>query len=103
MNRRNFLQLAALAIAGQAAERVFPFRVYSIPKNIVAPKIDLDGRCLTIEMVRAAVKQFEDNVGMDQRLFGLPGSMPTGLTHSGKYIGLARSPYPGMLSTPTIY
>lgn len=33
MNRRNFLQLAALAIAGQAAERVFPFRVYSIPKS----------------------------------------------------------------------
>lgn len=35
MNRRNFLSLAALAIAGKAAERVFPFRVYSIPKEIV--------------------------------------------------------------------
>lgn len=34
MNRRNFLSLAALAIAGKAAERVFPFRVYSIPKEI---------------------------------------------------------------------
>ena len=38
MNRRNFLSLAALAIAGKAAERVFPFRVYSIPKRIVAPR-----------------------------------------------------------------
>lgn len=38
MNRRNFLQFAALAIAGQAAERVWPFRVYSIPKKIVAPE-----------------------------------------------------------------
>jgi hypothetical protein len=35
MDRRNFLQLAALAVAGQAAERVWPFRVYSIPKKIV--------------------------------------------------------------------
>ena len=35
MDRRNFLQLAALAVAGQAAERVFPFRVYSIPKKIM--------------------------------------------------------------------
>lgn len=38
MNRRNFLSLAALAVAGQAAERVFPFRVYSIPEKIaIAP------------------------------------------------------------------
>lgn len=37
MDRRNFLQLAALALAGKAAERVWPFRVYSIPKEIVAP------------------------------------------------------------------
>lgn len=35
MNRRNFLSLAALAVAGQAAQRVWPFRVYSIPKEIV--------------------------------------------------------------------
>lgn len=41
MNRRNFLQLAALAIAGQAAERVFPFRVYSIPKKIVSAQLPL--------------------------------------------------------------
>lgn len=38
MDRRNFLQLAALALAGQAAERVWPFRVYSIPKEIVIAK-----------------------------------------------------------------
>lgn len=42
MNRRNFLSLAALALAGKAAERVFPFRVDSIPKEIiVAPSITL--------------------------------------------------------------
>lgn len=40
MNRRDFLSLAALAIAGKAAERVFPFRVYSIPKKIVVAKWD---------------------------------------------------------------
>jgi hypothetical protein len=40
MNRRNFLSLAALAIAGKAAERVWPFRVYSIPKEIVVAKWD---------------------------------------------------------------
>lgn len=38
MDRRNFLQLACLAVAGKAVERTFPFRVYSIPKEIVVPK-----------------------------------------------------------------
>jgi hypothetical protein len=38
VNRRNFLSLAALAVAGEAAVRVWPFRVFSIPKEIVAPK-----------------------------------------------------------------
>jgi hypothetical protein len=38
MDRRNFLSLAALSLAGKAAERVFPFRVYSIPKKIFIPK-----------------------------------------------------------------
>lgn len=36
MDRRSFLSLAALAIAGQAVERVFPFRVFSIPAIIPA-------------------------------------------------------------------
>ncbi len=43
MNRRSFLNLAALAIAGKAAERVFPFRVYSIPKEIVIAPNPYDG------------------------------------------------------------
>ncbi len=35
------MQLATLALAGQAVERVFPFMVYSIPKKIVIPKMNL--------------------------------------------------------------
>jgi hypothetical protein len=42
MDRRNFLQLAALALAGKAAERVWPFRVYSIPKEIALVPSKLD-------------------------------------------------------------
>jgi len=34
MDRRSFLALASLAVAAKAAERVWPFRVYSIPKKI---------------------------------------------------------------------
>lgn len=37
MDRRSFLQLATFAMAAKAAERVFPFRVYSIPKEIIIP------------------------------------------------------------------
>jgi hypothetical protein len=44
MDRRNFLQLAALALAGKAAERVWPFRVYSIPKTfaVVPPLVTMN-------------------------------------------------------------
>lgn len=74
MNRRNFLQLAALSIAGQAAERVFPFRVYSIPETICAPKIDL---------------------------VGLNGADYTHYNStSGLLMNLRRSPYPGKLWAP---
>jgi hypothetical protein len=34
MDRRSFLQGVALLFAAEAAERVFPFRVFSIPKKI---------------------------------------------------------------------
>jgi hypothetical protein len=34
MNRRNFFKLSALALAGEATRRMWPFRVYSIPKEI---------------------------------------------------------------------
>lgn len=61
MDRRNFLQLAALALAGKAAERVWPFRVYSIPKEIVVAK-PVDG-ALTIEMLRTAQKQIMERLG----------------------------------------
>jgi hypothetical protein len=37
MDRRGFLSLAVMAVASQAAVRVWPFRVYSIPKEILAP------------------------------------------------------------------
>jgi hypothetical protein len=74
MNRRNFLQLATLAIAGQAVERVFPFRVYSIPKKITVvpslypgrlstPALHASGECLTPEMLRRVMKQIMDNLG----------------------------------------
>ena len=40
MNRRNFLQLATMALAGEGLRRVFPFRVYSFPKEIkVVPRL----------------------------------------------------------------
>lgn len=41
MDRRNFLSLACLVVAGKAVERTFPFRVYSIPKEIVVAKFDV--------------------------------------------------------------
>lgn len=85
MNRRNFLQFATLAIAGQAAERVFPFRVYSIPKTICAPKIDLVGLNLD---------QFSG--GEITGLYGLSGDIPSGqLDTCGQFMNISRSPYPG--------
>jgi hypothetical protein len=38
MNRRGFLRLAIGGVAASAAVRTFPFRVYSFPKEIIAPK-----------------------------------------------------------------
>lgn len=37
MNRRNFLQMATLALAGEGLKRCWPFRVYSFPAEIVIP------------------------------------------------------------------
>lgn len=77
MNRRNFLSLAALAIAGKAAERVFPFRVYSIPKEIVVasnmPPLMFGG--LDIDPAfentgTAALMRYQSAVSRDMMLYG---------------------------------
>jgi|SRR6478609_435765 len=58
MDRRNFLSLAALALAGKAAERAWPFRVYSIPKEIVVAKPEdvLTGNLLSLAPTVAAMR-----------------------------------------------
>lgn len=83
MERRNFLQLAALALAGQAAQRVWPFRVYSIPKKIVVAPITchLAGDAFYASLVNEA-----------EGLFGLP--VYAQYADVVPYMGLSRSMYP---------
>jgi hypothetical protein len=40
VNRRNFLGLLGGGAAAVAATRVFPFRVYSLPSEIVTPTVE---------------------------------------------------------------
>ncbi|HEV7674372.1 MAG TPA: hypothetical protein VGQ12_07570 [Candidatus Angelobacter sp.] len=76
MNRRNFLQLAALAVAGQAAERVFPFRVYSIPKNIVV------------------ASNWDQLIMPPSSLYGMPYYFPPGCLGSvGPWMGISRAEF----------
>lgn len=39
MNRRNFLRTLVGGVAGAAAVRTWPFRVYSFPSKIVIPRL----------------------------------------------------------------
>lgn len=69
MNRRNFLQLAALVIAGKSAERVFPFRVYSIPKEIVVVSHPLDTMFLNFNPALAQRRFMESFDGQRFKLY----------------------------------
>ena len=40
MNRRGFLSLLVGGVAAAAAERAFPFRVFSFPSQVVEPSFD---------------------------------------------------------------
>lgn len=42
MDRRNFLRTLVGGVAGAAAARAWPFRVYSFPSKIVIPKFNLN-------------------------------------------------------------
>lgn len=85
MDRRNFLQMAALAVAGQAAERVWPFRVYSIPNKIVVRpqqslfvlnrrSTDAGNYAITPEILRRMQSQIMAALGKDD---SAPYRLPT--------------------------
>ncbi len=92
MNRRNFLSLAALAIAGKAAERVFPFRVYSIPKEIVVAPCPI-----TLHL--AGERFYASLVSEADRLYGMHyyQDVPPSI---GPWMGLSRSSYPKAILPP---
>ncbi len=111
MNRRNFLSLAFGAVAASAATRVWPFRVYSIPKEITTfgglqicpypgrlstPLVGDPSACLTPELLRQQVDAFE------HRLFGIPANDPTWGASAGPYMGLSRAITPGVYFKPLV-
>ena len=74
MERRNFLRLLVGGVAAVAAERTFPFRVFSFPREIVVLPAGLTGLRYSDDWINS----------------------------TGTWYGLSRSPVPGVLKTPHV-
>jgi hypothetical protein len=90
MNRRNFLQLAALALAGEGVRRTWPFRVYSLPAQIVAPIEPLDK--FLERTMSGIVAEFE----RQRRLHGLLANDFHMYDTQATFMNIKRTAYPGI-------
>lgn len=74
MNRRSFLQLATMALAAEGVKRAWPFRVYSIPREVrIASRREIEEYLGA--RAKAAIHEFNtrlNEVYFYQRLSGIP-------------------------------